>query len=266
LEAHGEGNRIASATVTNTLVDFQDPGDLGIFTDEGSIQRLEAKMNERGLLDKHDMAGTFNWLRANDLIWSYVVNNWFLGKDPPAFDILAWNADATDMPATMHSQYLRACYLHNQLVQPGKFTIAKTPIDLGTIRTPLYVLGAENDHIAPWKSTYRTGNVVGGDDVRYTLTNSGHIAGIVNPPGNPKSEHWTKAAVRGEDADAWRRTAEHRAGSWWEDWAVWAGAHAGELVTPAALPAGEPAPGQYVRNETAPPYDPKKKKRQRAAR
>jgi polyhydroxyalkanoate synthase len=266
LEAHGEGHRIASATVTNTLVDFGDPGDLGIFTDESSIARLEAKMNERGLLDKHDMAGTFNWLRANDLIWSYVVNNWFLGKDPPAFDILAWNADATDMPAKMHSQYLRACYLHNQLVDPGAFTIAKSPIDLGTIRTPLYVLGAENDHIAPWKSTYRTVNVVGGDDVRYTLTNSGHIAGIVNPPGNPKSEHWTKAAVRNEDADAWRRTAEHRSGSWWEDWAVWAGAHAGELVTPADLPDGEPAPGHYVRNEVAPPLKRPKKKKKKAKR
>jgi len=275
LQAHGQANRIASATLTNTLVDFSEPGDLGIFTDEGTISRLEAKMHEHGFLDKSDMAGTFNWLRANDLIWSYVVNNWFMGKDPPAFDILAWNADSTDMPAKMHSQYLRACYLHNALVQPGAFTIAGTPIDLGTIRTPLYVLGAENDHIAPWRSTYRTVNVVGGDDVRYTLTNSGHVAGIVNPPGNPKSEHWTKVAVRAEGADAWRSAAEHRSGSWWEDWAVWADAHAGALVTPAALPPGDTAPGRYVRNETAAPYDPlpkhmkpgkKKKKRSKRAK
>jgi polyhydroxyalkanoate synthase subunit PhaC len=257
LAARGEGDRVASATLTNTLVDFSEPGDLGIFTDESTVARLEAKMAEHGYLEANEMAGTFNWMRANDLIWSYVVNNWFMGKDPPAFDILAWNADSTRMPAKMHSQYLRTCYLDNALVRPGAVSIDGTPIDLGTIRTPLYVLGAETDHIAPWRSSYRTVNHVGRNDVRYTLTNSGHIAGIVNPPGNPKSEHWTKdRAVRGESAEEWRRSAEHRPGSWWEDWAVWADAHAGGMVTPPDLPRGDAAPGHYVRNETAPAYDP----------
>ncbi len=256
LAAHGEDQRIASATLTNTLVDFSEPGELGVFTDEATIARLEERMTERGYLESNEMARTFDFMRANDLIWSYVVNNWYLGKNPPAFDILSWNADATRMPAAMHSQYLRSCYLQNTLVQPGAFSVADTPIDLGRIRTPLYVLGAESDHIAPWRSAYRTINLVAGDDVRFTLTNAGHIAGIVNPPGNTKAVHWTSdRADRAQDADAWRVAAERRPGSWWEDWAVWADAHAGAMVTPSDLPPGEAAPGRYVRNEVAPPVN-----------
>jgi polyhydroxyalkanoate synthase len=257
LAARGEGDRIASATLTNTLVDFSEPGELGVFTDESSIARLEKSMQERGYLESTEMAGTFNWMRANDLVWSYVVNNWFQGKNPPAFDILAWNADSTRMPAAMHSQYLRACYLGNLLMQPGAFSIAGAQIDLGAIANPLYVVGAETDHIAPWRSAYRTIQLVGSDDVRFTLTNSGHIAGIVNPPGSAKSEHWTLDDP-GHDrtADEWRAAAIRHAGTWWEDWAIWAGAHAGPLVEPAKLPPGEAAPGAYVRNETAVLYDP----------
>ncbi len=250
LAAHGQSERINSATLTNSLVDFSEPGDLGVFTDSSTIERLEKRMNERGFLDSSEMAGTFDWMRANDLIWSYVVNNWFMGKQPPSFDILTWNGDSTRMPAAMHSQYLRACYLNNLIAQPGKFIVADTPIDVGSITTPLYVLGAEADHIAPWRSTYRTVNLVGSDDLKYTLTNSGHIAGIVNPPGNPKSQHWTKArAVRQESADEWRAGTQRIADSWWNDWAAWAQAHAGPMVAPADLPAGDPAPGRYVRNE-----------------
>ena len=261
LSARGQGDRIASATLTNTLVDFSDPGELGVFTDETSIARLEGKMKEPGYLDSAEMAGTFNWMRANDLIWSYVVNNWYQGKKPPAFDILAWNADSTRMPAAMHSQYLRTCYLRNEFVRPGTFNVAGVPLDLGRIATPLYVVGAETDHIAPWRSTYRTIQLVGSTDVRFTLTNSGHIAGIVNPPGGSKSEHWTLDHPRKDrSADEWRAAAERRAGTWWEDWCVWADAHGGPLAAPAALPPGEPAPGHFVRNETAPPYDPLKRK------
>jgi polyhydroxyalkanoate synthase len=254
LAARGEADRVASATVTNTLVDFSEPGELGVFTDEATIARLEERMNERGYLEADEMARTFDWMRSNDLIWSYVVNNWFLGKDPPSFDILAWNADATRMPATMHSQYLRACYLNNLIAQPNGFSVAGVPIDLGKIHTPLYVLGAENDHIAPWRSAYRTVNLTSSDDVRFTLTNAGHIAGIVNPPGNTKAVHWTSEhADRAQGADAWRESAERRPGTWWEDWAVWAAARAGALETPPDLPRGEAAPGCYVRNEVAPP-------------
>lgn len=259
LEAHGQGERIASTTLTNSLIDFSEPGDLGVFTDESTIVRLEKRMNERGYLDSREMAGTFDWMRSNDLIWSYVVNNWFMGKNPPAFDILTWNSDSTRMPAEMHSQYLRACYLHNLIAQPGKFVIHETAIDLGAIKTPLYVLGAESDHIAPWRSTYRAVNLAGSSDMRYTLTNSGHIAGIVNPPGNTKSHHWTKErANQGESADEWRASAAQVQDSWWNDWAQWAARRGGPMMRPYDLPPGEAAPGRYVQNETGPMYDPMK--------
>lgn len=254
LAATGQAARVNAVTLTNTLVDFGDPGEFAVFTDEATIERLERGMNERGYLDSAQMAGTFDWMRANDLVWNYVVNNWFMGRRPPAFDILSWNADSTRMPAAMHSQYLRTCYLRNEIVQPGTFVIAGTPIDLHAIETPLYVLGAEADHIAPWRSTYLTSQHVSSVDCKYTLTNAGHIAGIVNPTGNPKAWYRTKAhTVPGESADAWFGSTEQHAGSWWEDWAVWAAAHAGDLVTPCDLPAGEPAPGRFVRNEEAPP-------------
>ncbi|MGC1380414.1 MAG: alpha/beta fold hydrolase [Candidatus Baltobacteraceae bacterium] len=257
LAAHGQGNRIASATFTNTLIDFSMPGDLGIFTDEDTIARLEKRMQERGFLDPSEMARTFDWMRSSDLIWSYVVNNWFKGKRPPAFDILAWNNDSTRMPVAMHSQYLRACYLHNAIVKPNAFSIDDTPIDLGKIQTPIYVLGAENDHIAPWRATYLTTQHVGGE-AKYVLTNSGHIAGIVNPPGGKKTWHYTKPlAPRGESADNWLETADRHNGSWWIDWAAWAELHGGARRAPYRMPEGEPAPGRYVRNETGPPFAPK---------
>jgi polyhydroxyalkanoate synthase len=255
LAAHGDAERIGSATLTNTLVDFSEPGDLGIFTDEASISKLEAKMNKVGFLDSKEMEGTFNWMRANDLIWSYVVSNWFMGKKPPAFDILAWNGDATRMPAAMHSQYLRACYLHNLIVKPGEFVIDDTPIDLGTITTPLYVLGAEADHIAPWRSSYMTTQYVGGDS-RYVRTNAGHVAGVVNPPGNPKACYWEKGTVEpGELPDEWLAGATKHQDTWWNDWAAWSARHAGEQRATWALPQGDAAPGFYVRNEVAQPVD-----------
>ena len=254
LAAKGKEERISSTSVTNTLVDFSEPGELGVFTDEASVMRLEQKMREKGFLDSKAMAGTFNALRSNDLIWSYVVSNWFMGKTPPAFDILAWNGDSTRMPATMHSQYLRACYLHNALVKPKAYVVGGVPLDLGKIRTPLYVLAAETDHIAPWRTVYATTQYVGGES-KFTLTNSGHIAGIVNPPGNPKSFFWTKRrAVRGESAAAWLESAARREGSWWLDWTAWIASRAGALVKPRPLPPGEPAPGRYVLDEVGPPF------------
>jgi polyhydroxyalkanoate synthase len=255
LAAHGQADRVASASVTNTLIDFGMPGDLGIFTDEDTIARLEKRMHERGYLESAEMARTFDWMRSSDLIWSYVVNNWFKGKQPPAFDILAWNSDSTRMPVAMHSQYLRACYLHNAIVKPNAFVIDDTPIDLGKIETPLYVLGAETDHIAPWRATYLTTQHVGGES-KYVLTNSGHIAGIVNPPGGKKTWHYTKPhTTRGESADQWLESADRHQGSWWEDWAAWAEGRGGPLRAPYDLPAGEPAPGRYVRNEEGSPFD-----------
>ncbi len=256
LAAKGEGDRVGSLTTTNTIVDFTEPGDLGVFTDEASIAKLEKKMSERGFLESSEMAGTFNWMRANDLIWSYVVSNWYMGKKPPAFDILAWNGDSTRMPAAMHSQYLRSCYLHNLLVVPNAFVLNGVPIDLGKVTQPMYVLGAEADHIAPWRTTYATSQYVSGD-VKYTRTNSGHVAGICNPPGNPKACYWTNDHTEhGESPDAWLARSTKHQGSWWEDWAVWADAHGGGKRAPFDLPSsGEPAPGRYVRNETGDPLD-----------
>ena len=252
LAAHDQGDRIASAALTNTLVDFSLPGELGVFTDEDTIARIERRMREHGGLEPAEMAHTFDWLRSNDLIWSYVVNNWYKGKQPSAFDILAWNNDPTRLPVEMHAEYLRACYLHNALVKPGDFVIGDTPIDLGKITTPLYLLGAETDHISQWRGTYLTTQHVGGE-AKYVLTNSGHIAGIVNPPGGKKTWYYTKpVARRGESADEWLESADRHNGSWWLDWADWAAAHGGPLREPYRMGDGEPAPGRYVRNETGP--------------
>jgi polyhydroxyalkanoate synthase len=254
LAAKGEAERVGWMTVTNTLVDFSIPGTLGVFADRESVKRLERNIKQRGYLEASAMAQTFDWLRGNDLVWSYVINNWYMGKTPPAFDLLAWNGDSTNMPAAMHTQYLRACYVDNLLVRPRAFRIAGTPIDLRKIRQPMYVLGAEADHIAPWKGTYLTTQHVGGE-VRYTLTSSGHVAGIVNPPGNPKAAFWTRPrADRGVDADAWRDGAERVSGSWWDDWVDWAAARSGGLVAPPRVPPGEPAPGSYAKGEDAQPF------------
>jgi polyhydroxyalkanoate synthase subunit PhaC len=256
LAAKEEEHRIGAVTLTNTIVDFAEPGDLGVFTDETTISRLEKQMQETGYLESSEMAHTFDWMRANDLIWSYVVSNWYMGKKPPAFDILTWNADSTRMPAAMHSQYLRACYLYNLLVVPNAFVLDGVQIDLGEITTPMYILGAEADHIAPWRTSFATSQFVGGS-VKYTRTNSGHIAGICNPPGNPKSCFWTNDQVEpGETPDTWLARAKKHQGSWWEDWAGWADAHGGTRRAPFSLPtSNEPAPGRYVRNETAEPLD-----------
>jgi polyhydroxyalkanoate synthase subunit PhaC len=249
LAAKGESKRVGWTTLTNTLVDFSVPGNLGVFADRASVARLEKNIEKRGYLEASTMAQTFDWLRGNDLVWSYVVNNWYMGKTPPAFDLLAWNSDSTNMPAAMHTQYLRACYADNLLVRPGEFHIGDTAIDMRKVKQPLYVLGAENDHIAPWKGSYRIASHVGGD-VRYTLSTSGHVAGIVNPPGNAKAAYWTQPRVeRGVDADAWRDSAKRVDGSWWDDWVAWASARSGKLVAAPSMPRGEPGPGKYVVGE-----------------
>jgi polyhydroxyalkanoate synthase subunit PhaC len=244
LAATGQAERIGWLTITNTLLDFSDPGDLRLFTDEPSIERLERKMAKTGYLEASTLAGTFDWMRGNDLVWNYVVDNWYMGKKPPAFDILAWNADSTNMPAKMHSQYLRACYLRNQLVTPGAFEILGEPVDLSKIGTPMFVLAAETDHITPWPASYRTTHLVSGP-VRFVLSNSGHIAGIVNPPGNPKAAYWVGDELP-PDPRQWRKLAARHAGSWWVDWLSWAKERSGDLVDPPQLPDGPAAPGSYV--------------------
>jgi polyhydroxyalkanoate synthase len=244
LAARGEQARIGSAALVNTLVDFSDPGEIAIFTDEQSIQRIERRTSRRGYLKASEMASAFTWMRGNDLVWSYVVSSWGMGKRPPPFDILAWNADGTRLPAAMHSQFLRACYLENRLAK-GTLELAGTAIDLSRVDTPLYVLGCERDHIAPWRTAYQSTQLVTGQR-RFVLGGSGHIAGMVAPPDNAKSSYWTNDELPA-DPDRWLAAAERKQGSWWEDWAAWASARSGERVAPPALPDGEPAPGRYVR-------------------
>jgi polyhydroxyalkanoate synthase len=240
-------DRIGSLTLLNTLLDYSEPGVLGVFTDEKTVAQLEKQMAATGVLDGAQMAGTFDMLRANDLIFNYVVSNWLMGQDPPAFDILAWNGDSTRMPAAMHSFYLRSLYMRNELAK-GDMELAGQRLSLSAVKNDTYVVGAINDHIVPWHSSYKTGGLLGGA-VRYVLSSGGHIAGIVNPPG-PKA--WYEAAESaGADPGAWRRTASKHQGSWWEDWTEWSTARAGGQVKPPAIgsrryPALSDAPGEYV--------------------
>jgi polyhydroxyalkanoate synthase len=241
---------IGALTLLNTMLDYADPGVLAAFTDKSTIERLERKMKRQGTLDDRSMAGTFDVLRANDLIFNYVVSNWLMGQDPPAFDILAWNADRTRMPAAMHSFYLRHFYGENRLAS-GTLEIAGTTINLSSITSPVYVVSAINDHIVPWESAYRTVNLMGGP-ARFVLGNGGHIAGIVSPP-TPKAWHRVVESdgKLPDSAQDWLAASERRRGSWWEDWAGWSAVHAGPMRTPPPIgsdahPVLADGPGRYV--------------------
>lgn len=242
--------RVSAVTFFTTLVDFKDPGELGVFIDEEQLATLEEIMARRGYLDGAEMATTFNLLRANDLIWSFVVNNYLMGKEPFPFDLLYWNSDSTRMPAAMHSYYLRKFYHENKLVEPGGLCMAGVSIDLRTIDTPAYIVATREDHIAPWKSTYAATQLYRGER-RFVLAGSGHIAGIVNPPASGKYGYWTNDELP-PDPEAWLAGATQHKGSWWSDWAAWNAARSGPKV-PArrpgegGLPILEDAPGSYVR-------------------
>ncbi len=248
MAAHGD-DRIKSATFFVTMTDFQEAGELGVFIDEEQLRQLEEKMEKRGYLDGSEMAATFNMLRANDLIWSFVVNNYLMGNEPFPFDLLYWNSDSTRMPAAMHSFYLRQMYQQNLLCKPGGITLADTPIDLGRVKVPAYFLSTREDHIAPWKSTYRGTQMLGGPN-RFVLAASGHIAGVVNPPEGGKYSHWINPGLP-SDPDTWLAGATEIAGSWWSDWQRWITA-LDDTRVPAripgegALPVLEEAPGSYV--------------------
>jgi polyhydroxyalkanoate synthase len=242
---------VAHWTLLCSLVDFQSPGDIEVFIDEGSVTWLIDSMRTRGYLDGADMATTFRLLRSNSLIWHYLVHGWLYGEPLPPSDILYWNMDCTRMPARMHEFYLRELYLKNHLIRPNALTIAGVPIDLATVHVPLYQVGAEDDHITPWRQTFRINGYVTGEK-RFVLTSSGHILGIVNPPVTPPRRHFRVGrAHRGETAEAWLDCAEPRAGSWWEDWIAWLGERCGAPRAAPALAGGAypklaDAPGSYV--------------------
>jgi polyhydroxyalkanoate synthase len=243
-------DRVKSATFFVSLLDFSIPGELGVFIDEKQVGNLEKKMNERGYLEGSEMATTFNMLRSNDLIWSFVINNYLMGRDPFPFDLLHWNQDATRMPATMHSYYLRNMYMKNLLREPGGITLLGVPIDLSKISVPVYFASAIEDHIAPWKATYSGPKLVSGK-ARFVLSGSGHIAGMINPPAANKYGYWVNDKLPAT-GDAWLAGAKQHDGSWWVDWAKWLSAYRGKEVAPRVPGKGklkviEAAPGTYAR-------------------
>jgi polyhydroxyalkanoate synthase len=248
--------RIAACTFFTAQVDFSEPGELGVFIDEDQLASLEQLMSRKGYLEGSQMATTFNMLRANDLIWSFVVNNYLLGKDPFPFDLLFWNADATRMPGAMHSYYLRNMYQKNLLVQPGGLVIDNVPIDLRRIAIPVYLQAGKEDHIAPPRSVYKATQIFSGP-VRFMLAGSGHIAGVVNPPRNKKYQHWLNETTRNPPTlEEWQQGATEFPGSWWDDWDKWLSALSGPMVAArvpgqGGLPALEDAPGSYVKVRTS---------------
>jgi len=247
-----DDNRVKGATFLTTLIDFSDIGDLSVFIDEEQISILETKMNEKGYLDASEMALTFAMLKSNDLIWSYVVNNYLLGKDPFPFDILYWNSDSTRLPAKMHSYYLRNMYMDNNLIKPNKLKIDGVNINLNNIDTPVYMLSTKSDHIAPWEATYAATQFYKGS-VKFVLAASGHIAGIVNHPDKNKYCFWSNDKIE-KTADKWLEKAHTNEGSWWSDWKTWNAKNSGKKITAKKVGSGklkeiETAPGSYVKKQ-----------------
>ncbi len=241
---------INTLTLCVTMLNFKSEAALGAFRLPTMLSVAKARSEAKGILAGEDLSKLFTWLRPNDLVWNYWVNNYLMGDSPPAFDILAWNKDSTNMPAKLHKDFLEL-FESNALIEPGRYAIAGEAIDLSTIDCDAFVVGAITDHLTPWKACYDAVHLLSGETT-FALSNGGHIAALVNPPGNPKA--WTKlgVAVPG-DADIWEPTAEKRIGSWWESWTVWVGKRSGKMVaapkslgSAAHLPVGD-APGQYVR-------------------
>lgn len=251
LEAKGRGDLVSSATFFTTQVDFADAGELRILIDEAQMAMLDLLCAEKGYLDSRYMAATFNLLRANDLIWSYVVNNYLLGREPPPFDLLYWNSDSTRLPHAMLREYLKGMYLENRLARPDALEIAGTAIDLRRVKVPTYIQAGRDDHIAPPNSVYKLTRSFTGP-MRFVLAGSGHIAGVVNPPSANKYGYRAGAPVP-PTLEEFAAATEHRQGSWWPDWLDWLGPLAGEQV-PARTPGEHPdfppiedAPGRYVK-------------------
>ncbi len=243
--------KISSATFFTTMIDFAEPGDLGVFVDEESVSQLESKMQADGYLEGKSMASTFNMMRSNDLIWHFVINNYLLGKPPAQFDLLYWNSDSTRLPAAMHSYYLRNMYLENNLAEPNGISVLDTLIDLSKVTVPTTFVSTELDHIAPWQSTYSGAKLLSGK-VRFILGKSGHIAGIINPPARNKYGYWTSAKALPESADEWLESATQKDGSWWPEWERWVKRFGGKKI-PARISGSEAyppladAPGTYVK-------------------
>ncbi len=248
LAEHEQENRIKSATFLTTLTDFEHAGELKLFMNDEQLSLMDKSMEESGVLEGKQLQQTFSLLRANDLIWSFVVNNYLMGREPFPFDLLYWNNDSTNMPAEMHRFYLRKFYRDNQLIESGGISMLGTPIDLRKIKTPAYFLSTREDHIAPWRATYKGTQTLGGD-VTFTLAASGHIAGVINPPVKEKYCYWTNNKTP-KTAEDWLSQATEHTGSWWAHWQNWLTPHLGKQ-TPARKISNKTtitkAPGEYVR-------------------
>jgi polyhydroxyalkanoate synthase len=233
------------------LLDFSDPGVLGVFVDEQQVRLREQSLRNGGILPGRELATTFSSLRPNDLVWNYVVNNYLKGETPPAFDLLHWNGDPANLPGPMYVEYIRNMYLDNKLCKRGALTMAGQKIDLARLQMPTYVYGSREDHIVPWRSAYASTRLLGGD-MTFVLGASGHIAGVVNPPAKKRRNYWTNPELPAKP-DEWFAHAQLHPGSWWPHWGAWLARHAGARraapreIGSAALPPLEPAPGRYVR-------------------
>ncbi|KQV87360.1 class I poly(R)-hydroxyalkanoic acid synthase [Pelomonas sp. Root1237] len=240
----------ASVTLLTTMLDFSDTGELGLMVDEAMVAKREAEIGQGGLLHGRELAQVFAALRANDLIWPYVVNSYLKGQAPPAFDLLFWNGDDTNLPGPMYCWYLRQTYLENRLREPGGTVQCGVPVDLSSIAAPAFIYASKEDHIVPWQTAYASTGLLGGE-TRFVLGASGHIAGVINPPAKRKRHHWTGEVAA--TASAWLDAAEQVEGSWWPAWSDWLASHAGERIAPprkpgnAAFPVIEAAPGRYVK-------------------
>jgi len=250
LEKRGK-HPVASLTLLTTLLDFTDAGEIRVYIDESFVAKREKQLRKGGLVPGGELAAAFSSLRANDLIWPYVVNNYLKGKAPPAFDLLFWNSDATNLPGPMYAYYLRNTYQDNKLVKPDALTMCGAPVSLRRVKLPTFVFSAREDHIVPWRGGYKSALALGAR-AKFVLGASGHIAGTINPAGKGKRSYWVNDTLAA-DADAWFAKAQERPGSWWPEWARWLKPHAGKLVAArkrlgdAAHKPIEPAPGRYVR-------------------
>ncbi|MFA7269168.1 MAG: class I poly(R)-hydroxyalkanoic acid synthase [Sterolibacterium sp.] len=252
--ARGE-DPAASLTLLTTLLDFSEPGELGCFIDEASVQSRETTIGKGGLLKSNELASVFSMLRANDLIWQYVVGNYLKGNKPAAFDLLYWNADGTNLPGPFAAWYLRNLYLENSLRVPGKLNMCGVEVDLGRVDMPAFLYASREDHIVPWKASYQSRSLLGGDNT-FVMGASGHIAGVINPATKNKRSYWVGDSGSG-NPDEWLAGAVEHPGSWWSYWAKWLAGFAGKQRAARVrlgntdYPAGETAPGSYVKEKAA---------------
>jgi polyhydroxyalkanoate synthase len=247
-------DKLATLTLLTTMLDFSDTGEIGLLIDQASVALREATIGKGGILPGKELAFTFGTLRANDLIWRYVVDNYLKGATPDAFDLLYWDSDSVSLPGPMYCWYTRNTYLENNIREPGKTNQCGVPVDLSKVNVPLYLLASREDHIVPWKTAYQSKDLIGGD-TRFVLAASGHVAGVINPPARNKRSHWLNDDLV-SDPQGWVQNAEEKSGSWWPDWDAWMKQHSNGIIPAPAqqgnarYPTIEPAPGRYVKQKS----------------